>query len=208
MSEIFDEIPTYLPKYLSAPETTDLFSELSQFPNNIDSRMYTSFLEGQSTIYQGDGLSDIWIAELPKGEIRRARVIVLSNTCDISPNNLRKLGARLLYCPIVRFSSYQSMLSEQNETSTRSHLADIRKQRISSMFYLPESQKLGEESIALLDRPNNCALSGINLESVIQSRLFTLSMYGWYLFLFKLSIHLSRNGLAKMLDNLQIRSEN
>ena len=60
------------------------------------------------------------------------------------------------------------------------------------MFYLPKNSALGEEAIALLDRINNCDLQKLNLDELTGTRLFTLSDYGFYMFLFKLSIHLTR----------------
>lgn len=60
------------------------------------------------------------------------------------------------------------------------------------MFYLPNISGLGEEAIALLDRITNCDLQKLDLDRLMESRLFTLSDYGFYIFLFKLSIHLTR----------------
>ncbi len=192
MSELLEDIQRHLPQYLSAPASTALFSEFTQFPANIDSRIYTSYLENERTIFQGDGLSDLPTGDLPANTLSRARVMVLSNTCDVSPENERKLGACLIYCPIIRLSAYENMLSSEGTPGLSDHIAAIRQQKISNMFYLPENQRLGSEGIAMLDRINNCDLSAIDLASVLQGRLFTLSNYGFYLFLFKLSIHLTR----------------
>jgi hypothetical protein len=72
------------------------------------------------------------------------------------------------------------------------YLNTIRKQHNSSMFYLPKNDKLGDEAIALLDRINNCDAQAVELDELLRNRLFTLSDYGFYLFLFKLSLHLTR----------------
>lgn len=196
MTEWFDEFKSYLPKYLSTAAKESLFAELSQFPDNIDSRVYTFRLRDEPTLFQGDGLASLWVADLPSPTIGKVRVMVLSNSCDIAQGNKRLFGPRLLYCPIISFAKYESLLRAQERLQSgfdrAGHLDAIRKQRNSSMFYLPKNDKLGEEGIALLDRINNCDAQAINLEELLKNRLFTLSDYGFYLFLFKLSLHLTR----------------
>ena len=92
MTEWLEEFKTYLPKYLSAESQHNLFAELKQFPNNIDGRLYTIKLRNDPHIYQGDGLAALWVADLPNETIGVARVMVLSNTCDLAPENQRLLG--------------------------------------------------------------------------------------------------------------------
>ena len=74
----------------------------------------------------------------------------------------------------------------------QAHLEDVKAQKVSSMFFLPESEGIHEDSIALLDRVNHCAPSVIEPEDIDRRRLFSLSDYGFYLFIFKLSIHFTR----------------
>jgi hypothetical protein len=191
MADLFEDFRVYLPKYLSAEATTALFEELQQFPANIDSRLYTDRLKDEQTLFQGDGLVDVWISNLPDQRIDKTRVIVLSNSCDIAPEHKRLMGPRLIYCPIVSFPKYENMVRKSGKISEQ-HLADIRRQVVSSMFYLPSNPALGGEAIALLDRMNNCDLQSLDLVELTQNRLFTLSNFGFYVFLFKISIHLTR----------------
>ena len=143
MTEWFEDFKTYLPKYLSVEAQRNLFAELAQFPDNIDGRLYTMRLASELTIFQGDGLAGLWVTDLPNQTIGRARVMVLSNTCDIASDNRRLLGPRILYCPMISFPKYQSLL----QTNTRlppgfnaaGHFDAIRKQHNSSMFYLPNT---------------------------------------------------------------------
>ncbi len=192
MSEWFEEFRTYLPKYLSTDAKEALFGELEQFPENIDARLYTSKLKEQRTFFQGDGLARVWVSNLPDPSVRETRVMVLSNTCDVAQENERLMGSRLIYCPIISLPKYESMVRDQGKVSPDQHIADIRRQRVSSMFYLPSNHALGEEAVALLDRINNCDLQKLDVDELSKDRLFTLSDYGFYMFLFKLSIHLTR----------------
>jgi hypothetical protein len=199
MSGLLDDIKTYLPKYLSEEATVGLFRELASFPANIDSRIYTLKLKDEQTIFQGDGLSDLWICDLPSEKRKRSRVMVLSNTCDTAPQNNRLLGPRLLYCPIIRLAEYEALLRRASATSADEHLRALRRQEISSMMYLPENEKLGGEAVALLDRVNNCDAQDLDLGELTRTRLFTLGDYGFYLFLLKISIHFTRirEGVAR-----------
>jgi hypothetical protein len=199
MSTLFDDIKTYLPKYLSEEATVSLFRELASFPANIDSRMYSLRLKEEQTIFQGDGLTELWVCDLPSETRKRTRVMVLSNTCDIAPENRRLLGPRLLYCPIIRLAEYESLLRAAIMSTAEEHLKALRRQEITSMMYLPENEKLGGEAVALLDRVNNCDAQSLNLNELTRTRLFTLGDYGFYLFLLKISIHLTRirEGVAR-----------
>src|SRR5208283_5272867 len=110
MTDQFEDFKKYLPQYLSTDAQAKLFAELGQFPNNIDTRFYTNKLQNEPNIFQGDGLPSLWVADLPTEKIGKARVMVLSNSCDISPENKRFLGPRLLYCPIISVSKLQTVL--------------------------------------------------------------------------------------------------
>ena len=45
------------------------------------------------------------------------------------------------------------------------------------------------EGIALLDHLQNCPVEMLEFDELIRGRLFTLRDYGFYVFIFKLSIH-------------------
>jgi hypothetical protein len=199
MPTLLDDIKVYLPKYLSEEATVSLFRELASFPNNIDSRMYTIKLKDEQAIFQGDGLSELWVCDLPSESRKRTRVMVLSNTCDTAPDNKRLLGPRLLYCPIIRLAQYESLLRTAVMSTAEEHLKALRRQEVTSMMYLPENEKLGGEAVALLDRVNNCDSQNLDLGELTRTRLFTLGDYGFYLFLLKISIHFTRirEGVAR-----------
>jgi hypothetical protein len=191
---VFDEIKQYLPKYLSVEATSQLFQNLNDFPDNLNEILYTNRLTEESEVFQGDGLRDMLITNLPDTRIEEGPVVVISNTCDTSFSNKREIPLNIIYCPIVRLSKYIDAYKNAGVSEARiaAHIADVRKQRITHLFYLPQGGALPSECIALFDRINNCAMSFLTPERVIGSRLFTLSNYGFYLFLFKLSIHFTR----------------
>ena len=192
MADQFEDFRAYLPKYLSAGAQQSLFAELGQFPENIDQRLYSDRRRADRTIFQGDGLRELPITNLPDTQIRNAsRVMVISNSCDVNIQNKRVLGPKLMYCPIITLLKYENAVRESGNAVPADHFEDVKRQRISSLFYLPQYGHL-EESIALLDRIVHYDVAALNIEDVVTARVFTLSDYGFYLFVFKLSIHLTR----------------
>jgi len=190
----FEEIKKYLPKYLSEESTKGLFEDLKAFPDNVNNRFYGNVLDNEVIIFQGDGIRDLLVINLPDTKIEPFPVMVISNTCDIAPENERKIEPKILYCPILRISRFETQLKNNKirDEQISQYLKEIKEQRISSIFYLPKGGQLPEDCIALLDNINNCKISFVKNEEVPGRRLFSLSNYGFYVLLFKLSIHFTR----------------
>lgn len=195
----FSEIEKYLPQYLSKKESENLFAELKDFPENIDNRIYTNYLLGNQIIYQGDGMSGLLSVSLPDTRYGRVSGMILSNTCDLDVANERLVESRLVFATIFQLEKYKNLLVRtQVETGKKTaevidnHIDRIKKQYISNIFYLPAWGNLEHDSIVLFDRVNNLPNSFINKEEISEKKLFTLSDYGFYLFLYKLSIHFTR----------------
>ena len=201
-----EDIRKYLPKYLSSSAQDSLFEELKKFPDNIDQRLYTNYLQDDPHIFQGDGVSDLLFVHLPSQEIKPAPGMVLSNTCDIDPANRRFMPMRMVYAPIINLEKYRQALyidhvqtGKKSDESIKSHIQEIKKQHISHIFYLPQGEALDNDSIVFFDRLNNCSVDFFQNKPIQHTRLFTLSDYGYYLSLFKLSVHFTRirEGLAR-----------
>lgn len=189
------DIELYLPKYLSPEIEEKLFQDLIRFPDNIDDRIYTSYGIDPNIIFQGDGLKDLLVINLPDTTIKKVPSMVLSNTCDIDPENKRKFQSNIIYSPIMRLEAYRKRLLDNGmygPESIESHLDTIRKQKITQIFYLPIGRQLKYEAMIFFDRLVSCDNESIDRENLEDKRLFTLSQYGHYLFLYKLSIHFTR----------------
>ena len=188
------DIELFLPKYLSPENYKRLLQELDAFPNNIDKRMYTSSVES-NVLYQGEGYNPfpyVDLIHLDKGS-KRVKGIILSNTCDISLENHRLYASSILYAPVVEIKKYYDVLIKNGaiKEQVEEHLSAVRKQKVSSILYLPGISDL-KESIVFFDRIMSIDNSFIDRENLENNRLFSLSDYGFYLLLFKLSIHFSR----------------
>lgn len=97
-----EELKKYLPKYLSEENYQNLLNELKSFPDNIDSRMYTSILN-DDIIYQGDGINNMPIINLSQDlkDIKYVPNLILSNTCDMDLANTRMFQSSIMYAPII-----------------------------------------------------------------------------------------------------------
>jgi hypothetical protein len=189
-----EEIGIYLPKYLSPDSERKLFRDLDGFPDNIDERMYSDFLLAEGAIFQGDGIRDLPFVSLPDNQVRHVSCMILSNTCDVDPNNPRFLPSSICYARIVTIESYKQILKEEGieEKRIENHVRAIKAQKITGIFYLPRGSRLKKDSLVFLDRLCHSPSESIDPKSVPDRRLFVLSNYGAYLFLFKLSIHFTR----------------
>ena len=189
-----EELKLYLPQYLSDDSEKSLFENLKDFPNSIDSRMYSDKYLIDDIILQGDGLKDFLVINLPETTIKNVDVMILSNSCDIALNNKRMIPASICYCPIINLEKYEKSLLSKGfpENSVDDFISSIKSQKVTQVFYLPKGQKLENESFVFLDKINSRINESIPREDINQKKLFTLDNYGIYLFLFKLSIHFSR----------------
>jgi len=189
-----EEIKLYLPKYLSTQHTNILIAELKKFPDNIDSRLYISATGLTEKILQGDGLISVPGINLPDGTIRQTPAMVVSNSCDNDPSNARYFAANLLYCPILKLSKYQRQLIDAGiePRVVDSHIGAVKKQEIAQVFYLPKGSGLDEERIIFFNSINSCDADHVYGDFSAAKRLFRLSDYGIYLFIFKLSVYFTR----------------
>ncbi len=195
MSLNFQDIQVYLPKFLSSESDRELYNCLKDFPGSNDSRIYSKYLKDSNLIYQGDGLKDMLVINLPDPKIGNGNCMVLSNTCDIDILNQRFLPSQIIYSPILSLSKYIKLLEDSRGiTSQRigSHIESIRKQEVTQIFFLPRYDGVIDESIVLLDHILNSPHDSIDRENLRERRLFILSNFGAYLFLLKLSIHFTR----------------
>lgn len=192
--DLLEEIRRHLPSYLSPSKQEKLFRELDKFPDNIDQRMYAPQNISDDTIRQGDGMDNMPMIFLPDEEINKERALIISNTCDISPQNERRNPPSIVYCPVIKYDSYSRLVEDSydSQDAAENFLRSVRNQKKTSRFYLPSGYDI-PESIVLLDKANNCsARYAYDSLSINNDRAFSLSLYGFYLLIFKLSVHFTR----------------
>lgn len=194
---LFDDIRIYLPKYLSPEKQADLFLELEAFPGNIHKRFYSAFVAQQKNILQGDTFKDILLADHVRREFYKAKALCISNTCDMfSDNQSLNREAFITVAPLFDLNGYQRSLKEKLDKgkwdNIDQHVKAIREQKLTRYFYLPKHSYQFAECFAKLDMVQSFPVSFFRPEQILCQKISSLSNYGFYLFLLKLSIHFTR----------------
>lgn len=198
--DFVDDIKIYLPQYLSSNEKDALRKELKEFPTDgTKDTIYTCALNDVTYLLQGDGIDEMPYLTFPDTTTNNIPAILLSNSCDISIENLktRMNKSRILYAPLIRFEKYEVMLhKEYPETKDKeridSHLKDIKAQVITQALYLPKGGNLLYDAIVFFDRAISIPLNEDKVEEMCNNRIFSFSNFGFYLFLLKISVHFTR----------------
>ena len=143
----------------------------------------------RSDILQGDGWCGLQLFSFEDGKEHEVRGIVLSNSCDISTDNEHVFTPRIVFAPIIKLSAIEARFKVHQlaEDAIKSRIKSIKNQSVTNIFYLPAGTQLEEDSVAFLDD-----LHSIHIDQLFGKKLFTLSMAGFYLFCYKLSVHFCR----------------
>lgn len=191
-----EQIQEHLPKYLTPKQQQDLFEQLRDFENR---NYYTTLYAAE--ILQGDGWTKIEIINFATGARDKIKGILLSNSCDIAPENSPEFPPRIVFAPLIPLRAFDELLKRSTTLKPEqidSKIDAIRKQRVTSLFYLPPGGDLDGDHVALLDDLHSIPLQTFLAEAE-RTKLFTLGQMGFYLFLLKLSIHFCRfqEGIAR-----------
>ena len=184
-----EDIKEHIPYYLTQEAKNGLVKALSDFPEKIN--YYTA--KDQDQLLQGDGWNSLDIINLETLEPKSIKGIILSNSCDISLENTRDIPARIIFAPIIPLSLYEALLTSKGIELSKvsSKVSSIKLQKVTSLFYLPKGGCLESDHIAVLDDLHTLPVQ-MFCKKTIREKQFTLSQAGFYLFLFKLSIHFCR----------------
>ncbi|CAI0837445.1 Uncharacterised protein [Serratia quinivorans] len=188
-----ESLSEQIPYYLTSEQKVGLAKALSDFPHNT--RYYLSKSrcpELQSSLLQGDIFKSLKIFN-EDGDFKEVKGIIISNSCDIDCNNQRDLPARALFSPLISLNKYGALLARhgKSEDAINEKLSAIKEQRITNIVYLPATDSM-EESIALLDDIHQLTAKKLKEHLDGSNKEFTLSQVGFYILLFKLSIHFCR----------------
>ena len=146
-----------------------------------------------SVMLQGDGWTRLQRFSVKEKMHVSVRGLVLSNSCDISPENQHDFPRRIMFSPIIRMSKFRKRLSRASFSNDQidEKIKAIRSQKRSNALYLPEHSSLGDECVVFLDDIHSMPVER-HREVPEKEKLFTLSMVGFYILVFKLSIHFCR----------------
>lgn len=185
----FEQASIFLPKYLTPEQHRQLYEELRAFPTNTN--YFTQKPDLRDELLQGDGWTGLVAINFKTRESKPISGVIISNSCDVNADNERALPVNVLFAPIIRLNRYEELLRKGLDFQRAENVVgDIRRQRVTSLIYLPAFSDVIEESIVPLDDIHSHPLDDFIQQE--RSKIFTLSQYGFYIFLLKLSIHFSR----------------
>lgn len=186
---ILEDFQRQLPPFLTVASKEAILKGLQDFPEKFDPYLKSV---NDDSVEQGDVFSDVPLYFYEADQKKATLAIVLSNACDIAPENKRNFPVSAVVAQMLRLDRYLDRLRSASvqESAIRSIEKSIRSQHITNIFFLPQGASLDGDYIVLFDH-----LTSIPLSTFLQQkgkRLARFSLIGYYLFLFKLSVHFCR----------------
>lgn len=190
-----ESLQQQIPYYLTAEDRLVLVEELKAItsggtPDYLLSAYNDSF---QEIMLQGDGWPGFQLFMFDTGERRSVRGLVLSNSCDVDPENPREVPARVIFAPLVKFAAYKALLDASGISADRvaAKIESIKTQKTTNIFYLPAGGPLVEDYVVRFDEAQSMPVAAHTANRDGQ-KLFTLSNTGFYMLVLKLSVHFCR----------------
>lgn len=202
-----ENFESLLPSYLTDTDKSRLKDGLIQFSVNREVEIskseidYSNFTSKEHSSYfkQSDLIREIRYPFLNaeyEYEKKYTDAIILSNTCDISDENPHTLNKKQsVLAPIIKLDLFVEELSANSEFSDEqinSFQQELKLQRISNLFYVCDNG--GSEFVAMLDKIFWFPTEELNgfLPDIAENKIFSLSLFGYYLYLLKVSFHFCR----------------
>jgi hypothetical protein len=191
MALSLEESEKFLTPGLSASDRQEMLTELRRIRNASSMRFYSSRKFEQRM--QGDALNGApYIVAKNPPALRTTQVMVLSNSCDISPENQREERPMVTIAPLIRVSKWRDRFIAAGMKVARidTKLKSLRAQEVTNKLFLPKGQGLDEDSIVPLDHMQSIPTSMLDASN--PTTLAVLSQAAHWLLCVKLSIHFSR----------------
>lgn len=186
-----DKFKDQIPYYLTQPQKEGLVKALEDFPEGINYYLSNYPVDLKAAALQGDVFKGLTIYG-PRGS-KEAKGIILSNSCDIDTNNKRDFPMRAVFAPLVNLATLVESLQKagipQDKIDTK--LDAMKKQLVTNIVYLPSCDTI-PESIIFLDDVYQVSTEELRQSLESSNKILTLSQVGFYILLFKLSIHFCR----------------
>lgn len=189
MAGDIEYLNVFIPSYFTKERRHGIEVALSDIPK---AKNYYYNQEDKEAL-QGDGWKGFTVFNFKTGERKLSQGLVLTNSCDLASANKRVMPPLVTFAPLATLASFLEKLRQSGVTPDRiaQYQEDIRAQKIDSIFYLPPAgHEARPELIAILADAHSMPLSA--LQESGGERLFSLSDVGFWIFIFKLSVHFCR----------------
>ncbi len=184
-----------IPYYLTAEDQKVLLGELTAISQGGSAEYLLGTYRDsfKEVMLQGDGWRGFQLFIYETGHRTSVRGIVLSNSCDVDPENLRDVAGRVIFAPLVKLAAFKTLLEASGISDDRiaNKIAAIKAQKTSNIFYLPAGGVLHEDYVVRFDDAHNMPVAK-HTNSENREKLFTLSNTGFYMLVLKLSVHFCR----------------
>ena len=184
-----------IPYYLTAEDQKILLKELTaiSWGGTAEYLLDADHDSFKELMLQGDGWRGFQLFLFETGDRRSVRGLVLSNSCDVDPENPREVPARVIFAPFVKLAAFKALLDESGIGAERvsDKISAIKAQKTSNIFYLPAGGVLQEEYVVRFDDAHNMPVAA-HAKSAEREKLFTLGNTGFYMLVLKLSVHFCR----------------
>ena len=161
--------------------------------------MYSD-IQNDEELLQGDAWQGLVLIDFTTLQRKPVSGIILSNSCDLDPHNPRLTVPSITFAPIVSLERYVGRIDSLGVGAQQrdSHVDAVKKQQVTSLLFLPGVPGGMPDSIANLGEAASHPVDDF-LGRPERVRLLRLNDFGFFLFVFKLSIHFCRmyEGVAR-----------
>jgi hypothetical protein len=202
------KIEQLLPPYLTEIEKGRIKKGLEQFfqpnQNKKTDELYKDFyLENSPKFYllQSDIINSIktigWNEEKEDYYSGYQPAMLVSNSCDVTDDNARSLNQKeALFAPVLPLNEVIKDYEKAGFSSQQinNFCNTLRKQEFSNLFYLPKNHINQKEYLVHLDKIFWHPITSVKKvnKNLQENRFISLSNFGYYLFLVKVSFHICR----------------
>lgn len=185
---VIEDFQRQLPPFLTSAKKQEILDAIKDFPEKFNPYQY---VKEDPFAEQGDIFADVPFYFYENNKKEHKIAMVLSNACDISPENKRYAPVKVITALLLKFDRFSDLIRRNLPSSSAESIErDIKSQKITNMMYLPKGAALQEDYILKFD-----CLTSIPLKEFLTNRgerLARLSLFGYYMLLFKLSVHFCR----------------
>jgi len=166
------------------------FSWLVGAPNRYTDKLQGDFISSFPVCYIDPELEPV---------VSRRTVMIINNTCDLPEGR----GNFVSVAPAFDFKKYiESQAGKRTTESLKNYEADLRKNQISELVFIPQITGFSDGVIVRLDWICSVPISFLNEAVSSGSRIGSFTQNGFYVLLMKLTCHLTRQESPEVSRNL------
>lgn len=134
-----DNLKRQLPHYLTPRDHQIILEDSEKISrgNVVNYFLNPNRNNFETEMLRGDGWKGLQIFKFNTGKWDFVKGIVLSNSCDIDPQNSRDIRTRVIFAPLAKLSGYEKILNEKNidRKATKQKIQSIRSQKAADPKY-------------------------------------------------------------------------